>query len=218
MRSHWDRAVRDLDTPVASPYALSFFTLPRHFELLNELKGMKPVEAALPGGDFELDPDEVQPGWVVREEPTLDPVKMRLRRVEEGPHTGKRCLKLEVSAKDGLRAPAVLERTFLAVQSPAVRLTPGSLARVSIWVRSPGVGSTTDGAMIWDSVGGEPLAVRIISQPKWKRYTFFRRVPASGTISVTLALSGLGSVFFDDVKIEALQPAGLSGRDVGATP
>ena len=34
--------------------------------------------------------------------------------------------------------------------------------------------------------------------------TLYRLVPASGTINVTLALTGLGSVYFDDVRIEPL--------------
>jgi hypothetical protein len=32
----------------------------------------------------------------------------------------------------------------------------------------------------------------------------YRRVPASGQIGVTLALTGLGEAYFDDVRIEPL--------------
>jgi hypothetical protein len=31
-------------------------------------------------------------------------------------------------------------------------------------------------------------------------------VPSSGTINVTLALTGLGTVYFDDIRIEPLVP------------
>ena len=41
MRAEWDRAVRDLDSPVSSPWAVSYFTLPRHWELLDQMKNMK---------------------------------------------------------------------------------------------------------------------------------------------------------------------------------
>jgi hypothetical protein len=65
--------------------------------------------------------------------------------------------------------------------------------------------ATTDGALFYDSAGGEPLAVRLTgATKKWKQYTLYRRVPASGNIQVTLALMGLGKVYFDDVKIEPL--------------
>ena len=36
MRAQWERAVRDLDNlPTASPYAVSFFTLPRHWKFVD---------------------------------------------------------------------------------------------------------------------------------------------------------------------------------------
>jgi hypothetical protein len=212
MRAHWNRAVRDLDSPVASPYALSYFTLPRHWELLAQLKTLRAAASVLPQGDFELPPAEVQPGWELQEERSLDPVEVRCSRVVEAPHGGKQCLKIEVKAKDPRRVPAALERTYVAIHSPAVRVQPGSLVRVSAWVKTGGgIAASTDGAMIYDSVGGEPLAVRITNEPKWKRYSLYRRVPASGTVRVTLAMSGLGTVYFDDVRIQPLTPAGLAG-------
>ena len=105
--------------------------------------------------------------------------------------------------------PAALERTFLAVHTPAVRLQPGTLVRITGWVRLPGgIGASTDGALIYDSAGGEPLAIRLTAaQPKWKQFTLYRKVPSTGTINVTMALTGIGTVFFDDVKIEPLQTA-----------
>jgi hypothetical protein len=217
MRTHWDRAVRDLDSPVASIYALSFFTLPKHWELLAQLKGMRPAPSLLPYGDFELPPDEVRPdGWQLQEVPSLDPVVTRVKRVPTLPHGGKQCLMMEVGPKDPARAPAVLERTFVALHSPAVRLQPGSLVRVSAWVKTAGpIGGSIDGAMIYDTVGGEPLAVRIANEPKWKRYSVYRRVPASGTVNVTVAMTGVGTVYFDDVRIEPLVPAGIAGEGSG---
>jgi hypothetical protein len=73
-------------------------------------------------------------------------------------------------------------------------------------VRIPsGIGASTDGALLFDSAGGEPLALRLTAPTKrWKQYILYRRVPASGSIHVTLALTGLGKVYFDDVKIEPL--------------
>ena len=58
-------------------------------------------------------------------------------------------------------------------------------------------------------IGGGPdeLASRKLrSADGWKRFTLFRRVPPSGEIQVTAALTGLGTVYFDDLKIEPLQP------------
>jgi hypothetical protein len=207
MRAHYDRAVRDLDTPTASPFAVSFYTLPLHHELLDELRGLKPATNVLPHGDFEVPAGQSQAGWTVQEVPTLDPVTIEVRRVAEGAHGGKgQCVMLKVKAKDPRRVPASLERTFVALHSPAVKLPPGSLVRVSGYVKIPAaITGSPDGALLYDSAGGEPLAVRLTAaQPLWKRFSLFRRVPASGQIHVTLAMSGLGSVYFDDVKIEPL--------------
>ena len=89
-------------------------------------------------------------------------------------------------------------------------LEPGTLVRISGWVRvpPPGIVASTDGALIYDSAGGEPLAIRQSSPlPKWQQFLLYRKVPASGTINVTLALTGIGTVYFDDVRIEPLQSA-----------
>jgi hypothetical protein len=215
MRAHWDRATRDLDTPVASPYALSFYTLPKHWEFLDELHRLKPGPSVLPHGDFEWPAKQAQPGWTRQDEPTLDPVKVEVARVTTLPRSGKQCLLLHVFAKEPTRAPAVLERTWVAVHSPEVHLEPGTLVRISAWVRTlVPIQASTDGALFYDSIGGEPLAVRIRSQPTWKKYSLYRRVPPSGTVRVTLANSGIGAVYFDDVRIEPLvssASASLSG-------
>src|SRR5260370_13922673 len=39
MRAQWEKAVRGMDSPVASPYAASFYTLPRHRHLLDQVQG-----------------------------------------------------------------------------------------------------------------------------------------------------------------------------------
>jgi hypothetical protein len=85
-------------------------------------------------------------------------------------------------------------------------------------VRIPkAIGSSADGALLYDSAAGEPFAVRLSDPTPWKQFTFYRRVPASGQIHVTLALTGLGKAYFDDIRIEplrantataALRPAG----------
>lgn len=239
MRSHWDRAVRDLDVAVASPYAVSFFTLPRHWQLLDQLKQMRAGASLLPHGDFELPAEEIQPNWILQEARSLDAVESVVRRVErpvdlpkspvlgtfqargkidnvpasattEPSRGGRQCLMLEVRAKKdpNTRQPVplgVLDKAFVAVHSPAVRLQPGSLVRITAWVKTEGISGSTDGAMFYDSVGGDALAVRFSLQPRWKRYALYRRVPESGLVNVTLATTGLGKVYFDDVRIEPLQ-------------
>ncbi len=252
MRGQWDKAIgeclgpkKGLDSPVSSPFAVSFFTLPRHWDFMDQVNRSVAKENVLPGGDFEVDPQHLQDTWRL-EEPRLDEVEMIALRVSEIrvpmvvkpaaakpgdkpgsaksakpesvkpatppttvelPKQGKQCLKLEIKPKPGTVAPAALERTLLALTSPVVHLQPGTLVQVSGWVRIPRfITATVDGALIYDSAGGEPLAVRLTDATPWKKITLYRRVPDSGTMYVTLALTGLGAVYFDDVRIEPLVP------------
>ncbi len=202
MRSEWDRAVRDLDSPVSSPFAVSFYTLPRHWRLLDELKESRASASVLPGGDFESE----GPGWRWEQVPPLDDVTAEGYRVSTKPHGGQQCLMMQVQPKDPKRQPAALERTYVALQSPVVKLPPGSLVRISAWVNIPRpITASVDGALLFDSVGGEPLGIRLVAATtKWQKFSLYRKVPASGEVRVTLALSGLGTVYFDDVRVEPL--------------
>ena len=60
MREHWDAAVKRLTTPVACPFALSFYTLPRLWQYLDDLAKLRPGKNVLPEGDFEWPPNKQQ--------------------------------------------------------------------------------------------------------------------------------------------------------------
>jgi hypothetical protein len=199
-----------ITTAVSSPYAVSFYTLPRHWQFMEQIRARQPGANVLPGGDFEAPPGGWPPAWLAQGVSLpSDDVELSAERVAEGPQEGKQCLRLRVKAKekDPLHAPVALERTFLAVHTPAVRLGPGTLVRITGWVRlSEAITASTDGALVYDSAGGEPLAVRLTGATGgWKQFTLYRKVPATGTINVTMALTGIGTAYFDDVKIEPLQ-------------
>jgi hypothetical protein len=205
MRAQWEGATKGLDSAVASPYAVSFYTLPRHWQFMEPFRQATAGPNVLPGGGFETDPAQEQEVWTVQEA-RLDDVEMAARRVAEGAKEGKQCLMLEVRPRDAAAPPRGLERTFLAINSPAVRLPPGTPVVISGWVRIPKpVAASVDGALFYDSAGGEPLAVRLTAATPWKKFTLYRQVPASGTIHLTAALTGLGTAYFDDLRIEPVQ-------------
>ncbi len=231
MRAHWEKAVRGLDSPVSSPYAVSFYTLPKHWQLMNQKSNMTVSANVLRGGDFELPQERVQESWKL-EKNSLDDVEMIAPRVADlavvpvqalvepkdkkkeakppqGPIEGQQCLMLQVKPRLGKAAPPVaLERTTLALSSPAIKLPPGTLVQVSGWVSIPAaITASPDGALIYDSAGGEPMAIRLSDPTPWKKFTVYRRVPASGLINITVALTGIGTVYFDDLRIEPLVPA-----------
>jgi hypothetical protein len=205
MRQHWDAALKRLTTPVACPFALSFYTLPRFWEYCDEISKLHPGKNVLPEGDFELLPDRPQADWTLEEIPSLDDVQGEAKRVANNPREGKQCLMLKLSAKNSLKAALVLERTYLAIHSPPVHLPPGTPVRISGWVCVPqAITGSPDGALFYDSAGGEPLAVRVTQPTIWKQFILYRTVPESGSVYVSMALTGLGTVFFDDVRIEPM--------------
>lgn len=220
MRAQWEKAVRGLDTPVASPYAVSFYTLPKHWQLMAEIQKTSVGANVLRGGDFELVPERVQETWQ-RTPPvaTLDDVVVTAERVSElkevkagapkFPVEGKQCAMLQVKLKDGKPMPVALERTLVALTSPTVKLPPGTLVQISGWVNIPApITASPDGALLYDSAGSEALAIRLTEPTPWKKFTVYRRVPASGTINVTVALTGIGTAYFDDIRIEPRIPSG----------
>src|SRR5262249_60862479 len=86
-----------------------------------------------------------------------------------------------------LPPPQAVERTVVAVDSPPAEFAPGSLVRVSFWVKVPTpILASADGLIVFDSAGGEPLGVRVRHSAKWKQYHLYRRVPADGKVAVTV--------------------------------
>jgi len=129
------------------------------------------------------------------------------------PTLGETVLKLEIKpkvvpvSKDIKQPPppAALERTYLAVNTPAVRLQPGTWVRISGWVYTPGgVQASADGLLIFDNACGEGMGVRLTESKNWHQIHLYRQVPASGLMWVTAALTGIGKVYLDDFKIEPL--------------
>jgi hypothetical protein len=221
MRAEWEDACKGLDTPMASPYAVSYYTLTKHWSFMDQVRAGHASGNLLPTGNFEIAPGSAPPGWQA-DPRTLDAsyIDLDARIVPEDPHEGKQCLMLEIKPKttpgpDGKvpPPPGALERTYLAVYSPAVKLQPGTLVRISGWIKIPkAITASADGALIYDNAGGEPLAFRLGEETKqWRKVTLYRRVPSTGVVNVTLALTGIGKVYFDDVRIEPLEATGSAG-------
>jgi hypothetical protein len=169
---------------------------------------MRPAPSRLPDGDFEA--PATRAGWYQQQVESLDPVTTEVRKTRELVRGGAQALVLRVAAKTPASAPQVLERTYVLAHSPQVKLRPGSWVRITVWYNVPrAITASPDGALVFDSACGEPMAARIGGEATkgWKRVQLYRKVPASGTMQVTLALSGLGAVYFDDVKIEPLEQA-----------
>jgi hypothetical protein len=83
----------------------------------------------------------------------------------------------------------------------------GELICVQGWIRIPQpLESTVDGFMVFDSLGGEELALRFLqTSGEWREFAFYRSVPTDTNYYVVFALNGIGEVHLDDVHVSAVQ-------------
>ncbi len=140
--------------------------------------------------------------------------------VKGRPREGKQCAMLTIAPRTAGVVPKTLERSVLALTSPEVRLAPGTVVRISGWVCIPKpIAATPDGALLYDNSTGDAFAIRLLSPTPWKQFTVYRRVPASGVMQLTLALTGVGTVYFDDIRMEPLLTPGSAAQSTAsATP
>lgn len=210
-RAHWEAAATKLGgSPMSGPLAVSFSTLPDHWRMIETLRGVQPGPSQLVGGNFENLQVMVSNGWEHVQHPDAS-VKTMVELAPQAARSGKLGLRLRVSATNPAQPPALIESPPVWVTSPAVRFAPGAWVRIRgfIKINAPVVGSV-DGVMINDSLGGRALAERIGSTKGWREFVLYRVVNNTGAVSLTVAMSGLGEAFLDDVTIEPLSGIGKS--------
>jgi hypothetical protein len=210
-RAYWEAAVVKLTSPVVSPAAISYPTIPVHSRFVERIAAMRPGPSLLQQGEFEDMGATLQAGWHHLAHP-VEGASGHVEMVSAAAHSGQFGLRLVVSAEDPKNPPAMLESPPLWITSPAVPVHSGDLVCVRGWIRIPTpLASTVDGLLIFDSLGGESLGQRIGRTDEWREFVFYRTAPQDGELSVTFALCGLGEVHLDDVAIQVMQPALLRG-------
>ncbi|MEN6405695.1 MAG: hypothetical protein ABFC77_04400 [Thermoguttaceae bacterium] len=204
-RAYWDAAVRRLPSPVTSPAAVGFGTLPLHWRLVDRLNGAQFGPNRIAGGDFEDLDTMVRAGWrsVQRSTPTL---QTTADLSPSAARTGRLGLRLAAVATDPKQTPAAMESPPVVFTSPAVQVEAGQTVCVYGWVRvDKAIVGSPDGLLIVDSLGGEALADRIAKTDDWRQFALYRIVPQAGPFSVTFALGGVGEAWIDDVVIQVLE-------------
>jgi hypothetical protein len=216
-RTAWEAAMTGLDSPVASPATALFAALPWHWALADRLAASHPGPNRLSAGDFEAFALMLQSGWRNFERP-IEGVQTAADLVPEACHSGRLGLRLTARADDPENPPALLETPPLWITSPAVPLVAGQVVVIHAWVNIPkAITGSVDGLLVFDSIGGADLALRIDRTAGWRELTMFRAAGQSGPMSVTFALSGLGEVHLDDVTLAVLEPA-PAGRPAAQGP
>lgn len=212
-RAYWDVAVKGLSSPVTSPGAVSFDTLPFHLRLVDRLASSRFGPSRIAGGDFEDLDTMMRAGWrFIQHSPPN--VQTTADLAPDAARSGRLGLRLAAVAIDPKNSPAVVETPPVLFSSPPVQVEAGQVVCVYGWVNiaSPITGST-DGLLIVDSLAGEPLADRIGKTDGWRQFVLYRVAPQSGAMCVTFALSGMGEAHIDDVAIQVVEgPAAVSRR------
>lgn len=211
-RNDWEQAVRDFPSPSASPFCAAFSLLPLHWEMARRLQAA-PAWAAnsLAGGDFEDLEHLRSSGWQNISHAGAA-VRTWVELTPQSPRGVGTSLRLQAATADPKSPPGVLEDPPLQITSPPVPVRRGQLLRFHGWVRIPEpITASPDGVLIYDSLAGPTLAERFSITDGWREFLFYRVAPADGGVSLTLALTGLGEVAFDDVSISLHDPVAPQG-------
>jgi hypothetical protein len=198
---YWLAAARSFDTPAAKPFCASFYTLPEHYRLESAIKSASFGPNQLSTGDFERDGNLDAVGWEYQAD-TSDGLIASALLTGDSPVEGQRALDLTVRPAQAESTVLTAEHTRVAMISPPVAVRAGQVARVSGKIRLPkGVLASVDGAMVWDSIGGETLALRFREPRPWTDFVLYRLIRRDGQLNVHLVMTGIGTVQFDELEV-----------------
>ena len=205
-RSLWQEATRHDLHLCMTPVSVSFATLPLYLTAYQRTNGAKLGQNRLPGGDMEIRALE-QAGWEPMSHKVAGAFAAKKEIVPLAAHSGQTGLRLVVAPEIPSDKPKQLETVPLWVATPPMPVRLGEMICVNGWIRIPQpLESTVDGLMIFDSLGGEELALRFLhTSGQWREFAFYRNVPADGNYYVFFALNGLGEVHLDDIRVSPVQ-------------
>jgi hypothetical protein len=206
-RAHWEKATTTLGSPIASPLAVTFSTLPYHWQFVRAIEQRPHSHNLLLGGDMESLPRMWKTGWRLFQH-SQPAVRGAAELSVDQHHAGKASFHLAVEPADVENPAPMIETPPLWLTSPPLHVEAGQWVRIHGWVNIPQpITGSLDGLVVIESLGREPLAERIGVTSGWREFTLYRAAAASGDLTVTLALTGVGDAWIDDVTIEFIAPA-----------
>jgi hypothetical protein len=212
-RAHWEDATKGLSVPQSSPFATSFAMLPKHWRLMQQIQTGQFGPDLVSAGDFESADALAAGGWrqVSNAGHELD---LKATLSSQGPHRGSRSLHLQVKPSNDAELPATLDPTLAALVSRPIAVAAGDVLRIRFWLRIPtAIQGSVDGALIYDSLGGQALAVNHSDPLEWKQFTLYRVATRADQFTITLGLTGIGDMYVDDLVVEKLAAGPLVQRE-----
>src|SRR5262249_39224077 len=95
-RAQWASLLKGMDPPTASPYGVSYYSLPKHVALVRQIAASSPHDTLLPDGDFKNGKD-LPAGWQIVLN-TLDDVDLTAKLTNDAGN-GKQALQLQAKPK-----------------------------------------------------------------------------------------------------------------------
>ncbi len=207
----WATMTRNLSSPVASPYATAYSTLPLHNVLTQHLRSTAPSRAVslFPRVTAQNTALLKNTGW----SRFPDPSETIRAKAQFGRGGERYFLMLSAAAANRGETPEIIARPPIRVTSPVVNVRSGELVRVSGRVRVPSaIAANVDGAMLFDNLSGPDGALRWGEKTRgWVPFELVRRANADGGFYVTVLLAGLGSVQVSDLNVEVFPPMSMAG-------
>jgi hypothetical protein len=211
-RAHWESAVRQFASPLASPHAVCYSTLPDHYRLVAKVgrgvlsSSQEPNK--LPSGDFEAE-DLLGEGWQHLGH-SSEKIATGAFAVALGtPNQQNYALCLSARLQDGMSLTRGAGDEFASLQSPPISVKAGQVLHVSGRVRIDApIPTRFDGAKLHDSLLGPSSGLRWTQTAGWEPFEMLREVPADGAFTVTMTLQGVGDgdVYFDDLRVVVITP------------
>jgi hypothetical protein len=211
-RGHWEQTAAAFPSPAASPCVAQFTTLPLHWTLADRLRQSPFGPNVQAAGDMESLDQMLKAGWQQQRQ-SDGVVAAEVSLSLAGPHSGRSALRLQSWAAEPKQAPQVLERPPVWVTSSPVPVRQGQLVRIHGFASVPRrLAASSEGLLIFDSIGGSDLGDRIRLTQGWREFTLYRAVPQTGDLTVTFALTGLGEASLDDLSVSLLDPDPIRPR------
>ncbi|MCL2305707.1 MAG: hypothetical protein FWC43_10220 [Planctomycetaceae bacterium] len=201
-RQMWHDAARVDINRSLTPVSTGFTTIPFYVSMYNNFRSATQGPEMLLYGDFESPLESWKGGgWRHEQHQWGKDITSSASFLTDNPRPGSpgnRSLRLLVQSENNVP----LETAPIWITTPGISVSTGQLLCVSGWINIPErLKGTADGLIIWDSIGGDPLALRFYQTDGWRQFVFFRYAPSDGLFEVRFYLSGVGRAMLDDISV-----------------
>ena len=207
-RDMWVTAIRADANRSLTPVSTCFPTIPFYISMFNSFQNATQGPEMLLYGDFECPYVNWKGvGWR-HEQHQWEKDITGFAFLSEHPRpggVGKRSLNLKVGSAKPPESNVQVETAPIWITTPGIPVSTGQLLCVSGWIYiEEQLKGTADGLIVWDSIGGDTLALRFNKTNGWRQFVFYRYVPTDGLFETRFYLSGIGEAWIDDISIRPI--------------